>query len=75
MAASAFPFVETVAANDKTIGRLLQLANACGIEDLDWTWEWRDGGKASFKFRDEAQFTAFQWWRSYLITQILNGND
>jgi hypothetical protein len=63
---TTFPFVETITANDNTIDRLHLIANACGIEDLDWTWEWRDGGKVSFKFRDESQFTAFRVWRSWL---------
>jgi hypothetical protein len=55
-----FPFVDTVFANDNSIVRLRWLAGNFGIEHSDWTWEWPDGGSASFKFKDESQVMTFR---------------
>jgi hypothetical protein len=55
-----FPFADVVAANDESIGRLRWLATVCGVEHSDWIWEWRDGGRASFKFKDEQLMMTFR---------------
>lgn len=55
-----FSFVEIVAATDSTIGQLCWLAGTGLIEHVDWTWEWRDGGRAAFKFKDELQVMNFR---------------
>jgi hypothetical protein len=56
-----FPFVDTAVDNDNSIGQLRKLAGAfCGIEHSDWIWEWQDGGRAAFKFKDKSQMMNFQ---------------
>lgn len=60
MSNSRKQFVDIVAANDNSIDQLCWLAGECSIEHSDWTWEWRDGGKAAFKFKDELQMTNFR---------------
>jgi hypothetical protein len=60
MSNSKKQFVDIVVANDKSIDRLRELAGVCGIEHSDWTCEWRDGGRAAFKFKDELQMMNFQ---------------
>jgi hypothetical protein len=71
---TTFPFVETITANDNTIDRLHLIANACGIEDLDWTWEWRDGGKYHSSLGTSRNSRLSVYGDHGWSTQILNGN-
>jgi hypothetical protein len=55
-----FAFTDNFSADDKSLGKLLWLASTCGIQDLDWIYEWRDGGRVMFAFRSEEQLTHFR---------------
>jgi hypothetical protein len=55
------PFKHTVRATDSTINRLIAAANHFGIEEVDWTYEWSDGGRAVFSFDSEEKRNAFKF--------------
>lgn len=42
-----------VVANDKSIGSYLLAARAVGIEEVDWVYEWKDGGRVAFIFTSD----------------------
>jgi hypothetical protein len=64
-----FPFTEVLPANDRSVKGLIWLAEALGCEGADWVWEWRDGGRAAFSFKNLDHLEAFR------VQRILVGGD
>jgi hypothetical protein len=55
-----FPFRLTVPANDITINEYVKAASHFGIQDVNWTYEWADGGRAIFAFDTEERKVRFK---------------
>jgi hypothetical protein len=59
------PFKQVIWANDRTIKEYIWIAGYIGVEDVNWTWKWADGGRAIFRFDTERRLWSFKFmtWR------------
>jgi len=60
------PFQCVIRANDRTIKEYVRRANYLGVEEVNWTWEWADGGRAVFKFDTELRLWLFKFGTVHL---------
>jgi hypothetical protein len=60
---SMFPFTDIARANDQSAKLLASLAQSLGSEGSDWVWEWRDGGRVAFSFRNLTHRETFHTMR------------
>jgi hypothetical protein len=55
-----FQFKHAVRANDLTIKKLIAAANHFGVEEVNWTFGWLDGGRVVFAFDTKERLDAFR---------------
>ena len=61
-----FPFTDIAPASDQSAKQLAWLAWSLGSEGSDWVWEWRDGGRVAFSFKNPEHLETFRGMRLLL---------